>query len=926
MKNKLVSFGLVALTAGGAFFCAVPRVKADPAIGLTVDNALIQFDTATPATLTSGPTTVSGLQAGETLLGIDRRPANGQIYALGSTGRIYTLNTVTGAATQVSILSADPADATNPFASLSGSEFGIDFNPVPDRLRVVSDTDQNLRINVDTGLVTTDAPLAFAAGDTNAGDDPIVTASAYTNSFSGATATTLYGIDVTNHVLVTQNPPNNGTLNTVGSLLISDSIEISGFDIAPGSNDAFGTFTSASLPTASYLYQIDLGTGTAAAIDQIGPSGTGRVRGLTLLPASTVRFSAATYSINEDGGSILVPVFRIGNTDAALTVDYATNDGSATSGFDYQPTSGTLSFAPGETIKTIPIQIVSSPIAENDETFTVTLSNIDLNNDGAALESPSTATVTIVDGSSAAANPPAVTIYAVTINNALFSFPSDDPTAVSNIVAITGLKTGEKVLGIDVRPATGQLYGLGSGSRLYLINPQTGAATQVGSDGSFTLSGNEFGFDFNPVPDRIRVTSDTGQNLRLNPNDGTLSGTDNPLAYDTNTGSAGTDTADVNAGVTPSVVGSGYSNPDNDPATGTSLYGIDSNTDTLFIQNPPNNGTLLTVGPLGVDVSSRVGFDITPANVAFLASSSAGTNGFYSVNLSTGQTASLGPIAFPDSVRGIAVAAPTPDVTPAQAVDLSARAFVQTDDDVAIGGFIIRGTVPKQVIVRGIGSSLQVGGNPVPGRLADPTITLYEANGATIEVNDDWQQSPNAAAIQSAGLAPSNPKESAIKATLDPGSYTVILRGVNMTTGVGLVEIYDIDGMSDSQFANISSRAFVSTGDSVLINGLILRGTAPQQILFRAIGPDLGTERGIADSLQNPTMELFNSNGTSLGSNDDWRSTQETQITATGIPPHDDRDSAILIMLGAGNYTTVIRGQGNSTGVALGEVYNLGAP
>jgi hypothetical protein len=200
--------------------------------------------------------------------------------------------------------------------------------------------------------------------------------------------------------------------------------------------------------------------------------------------------------------------------------------------------------------------------------------------------------------------------------NGLAKFDSEAPGNLTGSVPITGLQSGEQILGIDFRPANGQLYGLGSTNRLYTINPATGAATQVGSPGAFSLDGTSFGFDFNPVADRIRVVSNTGQNLRLNPNDGTLAGTDTPVAYAT---------ADANQGQPPSIVGSSYTNNFAQAPT-TTLYGIDSNRDVLVIQNPPNGGTLNTVGPLGADVGDQVGSDVSPTGVPYLRASGAGSN------------------------------------------------------------------------------------------------------------------------------------------------------------------------------------------------------------------------------------------------------------------------------------------------------------
>jgi hypothetical protein len=239
-------------------------------------------------------------------------------------------------------------------------------------------------------------------------------------------------------------------------------------------------------------------------------------------------------------------------------------------------------------------------------------------------------------------------VYGVTTSNNLVRFNSTTPGTVLRSVAITGLQAGENVVGIDFRPATGQLFGIGSTSRLYRIDIFTGAATQVGAAGAFTLSGTSFGFDFNPVPDRIRVTSDADQNLRLNPNDGTLTATDGTLAY-----AAG----DANAGQNPNVVASGYTNSFAG-ATATTLYDIDSILDILVIQNPPNNGTLNTVGPLGVNVSGEAGLDINPGNntaLAALQPVAGGASSLYRINLTNGAATLVGSIGSGLTVRDIAI-------------------------------------------------------------------------------------------------------------------------------------------------------------------------------------------------------------------------------------------------------------------------------
>lgn len=246
----------------------------------------------------------------------------------------------------------------------------------------------------------------------------------------------------------------------------------------------------------------------------------------------------------------------------------------------------------------------------------------------------------------AASNAAAATVYGVDMSNQLVSFNSAAPGEVTTIGTISGLQPGENVLGIDFRPATGQLYALGSTSRLYTINMLTGAAAQVGSVGAFTLSGTDFGFDFNPVPDRIRVVSNTGQNLRLNPNDGTLTQTDTPL----------------NPG-TPNATAAGYTNSFAGTTT-TTLYAIDSTTDTLNLQGgingtpSPNGGTLTAVGALGVNVANTNGFDIQPGvNTALAALQVNGetTSKLFSINLSTGAATLVAPIGTATPLRGLAI-------------------------------------------------------------------------------------------------------------------------------------------------------------------------------------------------------------------------------------------------------------------------------
>jgi hypothetical protein len=256
-------------------------------------------------------------------------------------------------------------------------------------------------------------------------------------------------------------------------------------------------------------------------------------------------------------------------------------------------------------------------------------------------------------------------------------------------------------------------------------------------------------------------------------------------------------------------------------------------------------------------------------------------------------------------------------------LNLSARTRVQTNQNVGIGGFIISGNGAKKVILRGMGPSLKVNGAPVPGALSDPVLELHDSSGATILANDNWRDGNQEAQIQQSGLAPPDDKEAALIATLTAGNYTAVVRGAGESSGIGLVEIYDLQATNPAQLGNLSARAFVNTGDEVLINGIILAGGTPKRVLFRAIGPEL-TGQGVDNALQDTTLELHDGNGALLGSNDDWMDAPNaSEIENTGLAPTENSESAILMTLPPGNYTGIVRGANNTTGIGLAEAYKL---
>ncbi len=270
---------------------------------------------------------------------------------------------------------------------------------------------------------------------------------------------------------------------------------------------------------------------------------------------------------------------------------------------------------------------------------------------------------------------------------------------------------------------------------------------------------------------------------------------------------------------------------------------------------------------------------------------------------------------------------PTPTANPsAQALNLSTRMRVQAGDSAGIGGFIITGTAPKQVLLRGIGPSLAAFG--IADALANPTLDLRRPDGTRIRANDNWRDDPVQAAAIEAGIPPQNDLEAGIVETLDPGSYTVILRGMGMTTGVGVAEVYDLNQGVTSKLGNLSTRAFVDTGNSIVIAGFVLGGgSGNDRAVARGIGPSL-TAFGVANALADPTLELRDSNGAILASNNDWQDNpaQAAELTSAGLAPADNLESGIAITLPPGAYTALLAGRNNGTGVGVVEVYDRGAP
>jgi hypothetical protein len=265
-------------------------------------------------------------------------------------------------------------------------------------------------------------------------------------------------------------------------------------------------------------------------------------------------------------------------------------------------------------------------------------------------------------------------------------------------------------------------------------------------------------------------------------------------------------------------------------------------------------------------------------------------------------------------------------VTPAQALNISTRLRVDVGDNVMIAGFIIRGDSPKPVVLRGLGPSLANFGIPAANLLSDPVLELHGSSGAMITSNDNWKDSPQRAQIEGTVFQPMDDHESVILATLPPAAYTVVLKGVNNASGIGVVEIYDNDKSVDSDLGNISTRGFVLTGDNVMIGGFIMGGNnLPARIAVRALGPSLSAF-GLTNVLVDPTLELHDANGAILAANDDWQDDPASAalLTANGLALPNPKEAGIFMTaVLPGQFTAVVAGKNGGIGIALVEIYNL---
>ena len=409
------------------------------------------------------------------------------------------------------------------------------------------------------------------------------------------------------------------------------------------------------------------------------------------------------------------------------------------------------------------------------------------------------------------------------------------------------------------------------------------------------------------------------------------------------------------------VVGNGQSIPNNDsaPSTsdGTDFGSVDVATDSLTrtftIQNS-GTGSLSLTGVPNVQITGGSDFTVTLQPVSpvqidnptttfqitfkpssaglrtatvIIPSNDANESSYQFAIQGNGvpDTDGDGEDDLSEAISGTDPNDPNSVVRTGKQLNISTRLDVQTGDNVGIGGFILTGVDPKKVLLRALGPSLVAAG--VPGALSDPTLQLHDHTGAIIAFDNDWKDSQQTE-IQNTGLAPGDDHEAAIVQTLSPGAYTAIVRGNGNTTGVGLIEVYDVDVNANSILANISTRGFAGTGDNVMISGEIIggglgaNGGGSVKVLIRGLGPSLAQFQ-VPNTLSDPMLELHDGNGAIIASNDNWKDTQQSAIQATGLAPSDDRESAILTILTKGGYTAILRGKNNTTGIALIAAYKI---
>jgi hypothetical protein len=612
-------------------------------------------------------------------------------------------------------------------------------------------------------------------------------------------------------------------------------------------------------------------------------------------PNASIGFSQASYDVDEGAGFANLTVTRSGGLGVSATVNYATTDGTAVAGTNYVKTEGSVTFGVGEVSKVIQIPIIDDPTADPTLTFTVTLTSP---TGTGFIGGQSTATVNIIDNDATVFrfNPTQYTVDegAGTVTVIVEAVRVGDPSSTLTVDFSTA--DGTAVEGVKYERTAGQLtFGPGV-TRQNITIPIIDESFKEGTQNFFVNLSNPQGTGtprlaaartatVTIIDNDATTFQFTSGNYSVQNSAGaaTLTVTLSRLSSPTGTFTVDYSTSDISA-----VAGTDYT-----ATSGTLVFGPGETSKTITIPITPQ--------PTGQP--SRQ-FRVTlsnPSNGADLGQLSQAIVTITNFDLST------------------------------KLVNISTRGPVQSGDAVMIAGFIVQGDAPKLLVLRGIGPSLTQRG--VANALEDPTLTLMDSNGTSLVFNDDYAalSSLDQQTLTTNSLTPTDSRESAIVATVGPGSYTVILRG--KSNGVGLIEVYDLSETLTTRLVNISTRGQVEEGDNgAMIAGFIvgapqnMPGTA-QRVAIRAIGPSL-KDKGIDGALLDPTLEIYRGS-TKILENDNWKNQTEdgagskTDIQASGLQPTNDKEAVILTTLDPGSYTAVIRGKAGTTGVALAEVYQL---
>jgi hypothetical protein len=847
---------------------------------VTNGTVLTRFESSLPGNVTT--VTITGMQTGEKLIGIDFRPSNGLLYGVGTTNRLYILNYLTGATRQVG-----PAGGfTLPVTSTA---FGLDIDPTADVLRFVTNDDGNGRIDLDTGMKVGDG----LDGGISEGSAVSIPAIGYKNNFQDASTTTLFGINTVEGTLVTIGRRNSaapdfntGFVQDVGSLGLGANLSpLIGFDIAPLNN---GTLASITVSGESRLYIINLANGVASLVGKIGNGAT-------------------PYS----GLAILSGPQTFSNTDAIFLPAAGSTGGAGNDRADPFPAILQVSEV------TLPVSRLRLTLHDFRHHYP---DDVDI-----ALVSPDFKSLVVMsdaggDGSTCGTlcnntTQPGSVGVTITFDDNAAAFLPNGPGLVSGTFKPT-----------DYADAAADPF----------PPPAPGNPTSAAPTGTGTLRSTFIGEDANG-PWGLYIKDDAQQDSGRIAGGWTLEVTSAPpclLSCPGNvqanssggqcgamvdvprpslTGACGTFTpAYVNAVFFPVGTTAVTTTTEAGPSCGFSVTINDTQAPAISCHanitaqaDPGQNATVVNFEPAGVVDNCSATPTYKPASGSFFAVGETIVIGTAIDAAGNTSTCSFTVTVMPNSASA-----------PARFANISTRLRVETGDNALIGGFIITGTQPKKVLLRAIGPSL-----PLAGALANPILELYSGS-QVLEVNDNWIDSSNKQAIIDSTIPPANDLESAIVATLpaNNSAYTAIVRGANNGTGIGLVEAYDLDSSANSRLANISTRGLVQTGDNVLIAGTIVLGSSSQKVIIRAIGPSLP----VAGKLENPTLELRDGNGALLEGNDDWiNSANKQAIIDSTIPPTNNLESAIVRTLTPASYTAIVRGVNDTTGIAVVEVYAL---